>query len=121
MYAFAQHHFFNARPMVATPEIAQHWDSAARRLQVTAVFPDQAEPQKNELWWSVDRHPDYTIEMEYDPWQSTPMRQTGPATFVGEVTLDGKLDTVDFVTVHQHTANGSTLTLSGPLRRIETR
>jgi hypothetical protein len=119
LYAFAQHHFFNARPMVATPEITQHWDGAARRLQVTAVFPDQAAPQKNELWWSVNRHPDYTIEMEYDPWQSTPMRQTGPATFVGEVTLDSKPDTLDFVTVHQHTANGSTLMVSGPLKRID--
>jgi len=88
---------------------------------VTAVFPDKAEPQKNELWWSVNRHPDYTIEMEYDPWQSAPMRQTGPATFVGEVTLDSKPDTLDFVTVHEHAANGSTLTLSGPLKRIETR
>jgi len=121
LYAFAEHHFFNARPMVAMPEITQRWDGAARHLQVTAVFPDKAEPQKNELWWSVNRHPDYTIEMEYDPWQSSPMRRTGPATFVGEVTLDSKPDTLDFVTVHEHAANGSTLTLSGPLKRIETR
>jgi hypothetical protein len=47
------------------------------------------------------------------------MRQTGPATFVGEVTLDSKPDTLDFVTVHQHTANGSTLMVSGPLKRID--
>jgi len=35
--------------------------------------------------------------------------------------LDSKPDTLDFVTVHEHAANGSTLTLSGPLKRIETR
>jgi hypothetical protein len=121
LYAFAQHHFFNARPMVAPPDVTQHWDAAARRLNVTVVFPDKAEPQKNELWWSINRHPDYTLQMEYDAWQSAPMRRTGPATFVGEVTLESKPDTLDFVTVHEHTANGSTLTLSGPLRRIEMR
>ena len=121
LFAFAQHHFFNTRPLVATPKVTQHWDKVARRLQVTVTFPDQAEPQKNDLWWSVNRHPDYTFAMEYDAWQSAPLRQTGPATFAGEVILPGKSDTLDLVTVHQHTANGSTLTLSSPLLRAEIR
>jgi hypothetical protein len=59
--------------------------------------------------------------MEYDAWQSTPMRRTGPATFVGEATLDSAPDTLEYVTVHADTANGSTLTLSGPLKSIKTR
>ena len=119
LYAFAQHHFFNARPMVAPPKVTQHWDKAAHRLQVTVTFPDKAEPQKNDLWWSVDRHPDYTFAMEYDAWENVPMRQTGPATYAGEVTLPEKPASLDFVTVHQHTANGSTLTLSSPLIRAD--
>ncbi len=121
LFAFAQHHFFKARPMVATPKVTQHWDKTARRLHVTVTFPDQAEPQKNDLWWSVNRHPDYTFAMEYDTWQSAPLRRTGPATFVGEAILPGKPDTIDLVTVHQHTASGSTLTLSSPLLRAEIR
>lgn len=119
LFAFAQHHFFGKRPMVAPPKVTQRWNSAAHRLQVTATFPDQAEPQKNELWWSVNRHPDYTFAMEYDAWESAPLRQTGAATFVGEITLPDQPDTLDFVTVHQHTANGSTLTLSSPLLRAK--
>ena len=121
LFAFAQHHFFGARPLVATPKVTPHWDKATHCLQVTVTFPDKAEPQKSELWWSVNRHPDYTFAMEYDAWQSTPLRQTGPATFAGEVTLPENADTVDFVTVHQHTANGSTLTLSSPLLYVETK
>lgn len=78
-------------------------------------FPDKAEPQKNELWWSVNRHPDYTFAMEYDEWKSVPMRRTGPAKFEAEISPLAKTDTLDFVSVHQHTAAGSTLTLSIPL------
>jgi hypothetical protein len=119
LFAFAQHHFFGKRPMVAPPKVTQRWDAAAHRLQVTVAFPDHAEPQKNELWWSANRHPDYTFAMEYDAWESAPMKQTGPATFTGEVTLPNQPETLDFVTVHQHTASGSTLTLSSPLLHTE--
>jgi hypothetical protein len=121
LFAFAQHHFFQARPLVASPKVTSHWDAAAHRLQVTATFPDQAEPQKNDVWWSVNRHPDYTFAMEYDAWESAPLKRTGPATFCGEVTLSSQPKTLDLVTVHQHTANGSTLTLSSPLLRAELR
>jgi hypothetical protein len=119
LFAFAQHHFFNTRPMVATPKVTQHWDKASHCLQVTVTFPDKAEPEKNELWWSVNRHPDYTLAMEYDTWESTPLRQTGPAAFAGAMTLSSQPETLDFVTVHQHTVNGSTLTLSSPLLTSE--
>ena len=87
LYAFAQHHFFHARPMLAEPKVTQHWDKVTHRLQVTVTFPDKAEPQKNDLWWAVNRHPDYTLAMEYDPWESAPMHQTGPATYAGEATF----------------------------------
>lgn len=120
LFAFAQHHFFGTRPMIATPQVRQHWDAASHRLQVTVTFPDKAEPQKNDLWWSLNRHPDYTFAMEYDPWQSAPMKQVGPATYAAEVTLPEKPDTIDFVTVHAHSMAGSTLTLSSPLLRLKT-
>jgi hypothetical protein len=121
LYAFAQHHFFGTRPMIAPPQVTHRWDKSTHRLQVTVAFPDKAEPQKNELWWSVNRQPDYTHAMEYDLWQSTPLRQTGPATYTGETVLPAAPATLDFITVHQHTANGSTLTLSSPYLRAKTR
>ena len=119
LFAFAHHHFFNARPMVAPPKVTQQWDRATHRMRVTVTFPDKAEPQKNDVWWSVNRHADYTFAMEYDTWESAPLRQAGPATFTGEVILPSKPKTLDLVTVHQHTANGSTLTFSSPLLRPE--
>lgn len=121
LFAFAQHHFFSARPMVATPKVTRRWDKTARRLQVTVAFPDKSQPQQNELWWVVDHNPDYSIAMEYDAWQSTPLRETAPGAYTGEITLAGDAATLDFVTVHRHTHAGSTLTVSGPLLRVETR
>jgi hypothetical protein len=119
LYAFAQHHFFQSRPMVAPPKVTQHWDGATHRLQVTVAFPDKAEPQKNDLWWSVNRHPDYTLAMEFDPWDCASMHQTGPGTFAGEAVLPETPRTLDFITVHQHAANGSTLIISSPMLRAE--
>jgi hypothetical protein len=120
LFAFAQHHFFGTRPMVATPKVTARWITTSSantswHLFVKLTFPDKTEPQKNDLWWSVNHHADYTFAMEYDGWKSVPMRQTGPATFEAEITPLEKSDNVDFISVHQHTAAGSTLTLSSPL------
>lgn len=119
LYAFARHHFFGDRPMPSPPTVTQKWDAGAHRLQVTVSLPDRLEPQQNELWWSVNRQPDYTHAMEYDLWNSAPLRQTAPGEYAGEVPLDEKTRTVDFVSVHAHTAAGSTLTYSSPLIRAE--
>ncbi|MDB6117770.1 MAG: hypothetical protein JWO08_1551 [Verrucomicrobiaceae bacterium] len=121
LYAFAQHHFFGTRPLVATPKVVPHWDKTAHRLSVTVTFPDHAEPQQNDLWYSLDRHPDYTLQMEYDAWQSVPLSKTGTGVYSGEVVLPEGSSTVDLVSVHGHAAAGSTLTLSGPLMRKELR
>ena len=121
LFAFAQHHFFGTRPMVAPPKVTTHATMARSRVgtvynhNITVIFPDNTEPQKNEIWWSLNRHPDYTFAMEYDEWKSAPMVRTGPATFETQITTLVKSGTLDFVTVHQHTAGASTLTLSSPL------
>jgi len=121
LFAFAQHHFFNTRSLPATPKVTQHWDSAAHRLEVSVTFPEKMDSAANDLWWTTNRHADYTFAMEYDVWQSTPLRRTGPATFAGGAVLPSAPGAVDFVTVHQHVENGSTLTFSSPLLRMETR
>ena len=95
------------------------WDKAAHRLSVKVVFPDGSQPQENTLWWSVNRHPDYSIQMEFDPWSSAPMQKSGTATFTGETTVEGDVKMLDVITVHAHTENGSTLTLSSPEIRLE--
>jgi len=59
--------------------------------------------------------------MEYDAWQSIPLRQTGPASYAGEITLPGRPRMVQAVSVHQHKAAASTLTVSSPLVQVECR
>lgn len=118
LYAFAMHHFFKTHRMVATPKIVTQWDKATRKLHVTATFPDGSAPQKNELWISPDRHPDYSMQMEYDVWTSSPMTSQGSAIFDSEINVQAGARTLNFVTVHAQTENGSTLTLSSPALRL---
>ncbi|MBL9178268.1 MAG: hypothetical protein JNM65_09400 [Verrucomicrobiaceae bacterium] len=119
LLAFATHHFFGTRRMIAPPEVSTRWNKETRRLVATVTFPDGTEPQVNTLWWSVNRHPDYSIQMEFDPWSRTPMRKTGAATFSGEINVEGEVKTLNVITVHAHQENGSTLTVSSPEIRLE--
>jgi hypothetical protein len=117
--AFALHHFFGTRHMVAPPKVTAKWDKAAHKLAVKVVFPDGSEPQENTVWWSVNRHPDYSIAMEFDEWISAPLKEDGADAYAGEVTVEGDVKTLDVITVHAHQENGSTLTVSSPEIRLE--
>lgn len=117
--AFALHHFFGTRHMVAPPQVTTQWDKAAHLLKVKVVFSDHSEPQENNLWWSVNRHPDYSIAMEFDAWSSAPLQKTGADTYSGEITLADEVKTLDIITVHTQEENGSTLTVSSPEIRLE--
>lgn len=119
LLAFAQHHFFGMRRMVAPPRVTAQWNRVARRLAVRVAFPDGSEPQENTLWWCVNRHPDYSIAMEFDAWTSIPLQESGTAACSGETTIDGEVRTLDIITVHAHRERGSTLTVSSPEIRLE--
>lgn len=116
--AFALHHFFGTRHMVAPPKVSTQWDKAAHKLMVKVVFPDGSEPQENSVWWSVNRHPDYSIAMEFDAWTSAPLKEDGADTYSAEVTIEGEVKTLDVITVHAQEENGSTLTVSSPEIRL---
>jgi hypothetical protein len=90
------------------------WDIATRKLYVTATFPDGSAPQKNDLWISPDRHPDYSMQMEYDAWTATALSTSLEA----EIIITSGARTLDLITVHAHAENGSTLTVSSPVLRL---
>jgi hypothetical protein len=56
--------------------------------------------------------------MEFDGWNSTPLRKTGAATFEGETTIEDNPTTLDVITVHRHQEAGTTLTISSPELRL---
>lgn len=120
LYSFAMHHFFAARAMIATPNVATVWNSDSRTLRVTARFSDGTEPQKNELSWSLNRHVPYTLAFEYDAWQSIELIREGPATFVGTISLAEIPKSLELLTTHTHTTQDLPLSISGPLLRIDT-
>ena len=120
LYTFAQHHFFGARALAATPKIQSQWDRATRQIRLIVTFPDGTEPEKNELSWSANRHPPGSLLYEYDGWQTAQLRQTGPATFAGKIAVPSEGRTVDVISTHVHTANGLGLTFSSPILRVET-
>ena len=118
LYAFATHHFFGTRRLIAPPKLEAKWDKASGRVSFRVTFPDRAEPQSNEVFWSTNRHPDYTMQMEFDAWQSATLRRTGAATFEGEASIETSASTLDVITVHRHQEAGTTLTISSPERRL---
>lgn len=118
LYAFAMHHFFGTRRLIEAPKLTATWKRDTHQLSVSVVFPDGAEPQGNEVFWSVNRNPDYSMQMEFDKWASAPLQKAGPATFTGEVTVDGEVKTLNVITVHKHAEKGTTLTVSSPELRL---
>jgi len=118
LYAFATHHFFGTRRLIEAPKLTATWNKEAHRLSIHVVFPGGTEPQDNAVFWSVDRHPDYSMQMEFDPWTSAPLQKKGVAEFVGDVNVDGDVKTLDVITVHKHKENGTTLTVSSPELRL---
>jgi hypothetical protein len=118
LYAFAMHHFFDTRRLIASPRLEARPDSGLKRCQVSVTFPDGAEPQANELYWSVNRHPDYSILMEFDVWQSVPLKADGKGAYSAEVILEKGAKTVDFISVHRHQEAGVTLTVSSHEMRL---
>ncbi len=123
LYAFAMHHFFGTRKLIGSPKLTSvvftnSAGQSVRRASVTVTFSDGSEPEVNELFWSVNRHPDYSFQMEFDAWESAPLRRTGRGTYTGEVALGGGVKTVDFISVHRHTEAGITLTVSSHEIRV---
>ncbi len=118
LYAFAMHHFFGARRLIEAPKLTANFKKDTNHLSISVVFPDGTEPQGNEVFWSVNRHPDYSIQKEFDAWSSAPLRKTGKATYTGEATIEGDVKTLDVITVHKHTEAGTTLTISSPEVRL---
>lgn len=118
LYAFALHHFFGTRRMIESPKLAVTPEKGMQRYSVSVVFPDGTEPESNEIFWSVNRHPDYSFLMEFDSWNSAPLRRTGKGNYSGVVIADGKVETVDFISVHKHVEAGTTLTVSSHVMRV---
>jgi hypothetical protein len=118
LYAFAMHHFFNTRRLITSPRLEAKSDAGLKRCQVSVTFPDGVEPQSNELYWSVNRHPDYSILMEFDAWQSVPLKADGKGAYSAEVTLEDGAKTADFISVHRHQEAGVTLTISSHEMRL---
>jgi hypothetical protein len=121
LYAFALHHFFEMRPMIEAPKIGYVWDSVKRKLRVSATFPKEVEPQKNEVSWSINRHAPYTLAFEYDAWETITLSKKEGTKFSGEITLKKEATSVEFVTNHTHIVQDIPLSISSPLLRIDTR
>jgi hypothetical protein len=121
LFAFAQHHFFGARSTMPAPTLQTVWDTESHTLRVSVKFSDGTHPQKNELFWSANRHAPYTLAFEYDNWTSSPLQNDGVGQFSGEIKLSPEEGTVELLTTHAHTINGLTLSVSSPLLRVESR
>ena len=123
LYAFAMRHFFGMHKLMPRPNMVVKWDNEKHHFNILVGLADPVEPENNDVYYSVNRHPDYSIQMEFDEWKSVPMekviserKHTG-TTYKAEVTIEGDVKTVDFISVHKHTAEGTTFTISSQIIR----
>jgi hypothetical protein len=121
LFAFAQHHFFGTSPSIRTPQIETTLDSMAHVLRVRVTFLDGSDPQRNELWWSVNRHPPYTLAFEYDTWKSVQLERAGRGQFSGEVPLKAGDELVELLSTHTRTLDNRSQSVSSPLTQIDIR
>jgi hypothetical protein len=119
LYAFAKHHFFATRPMIAPPVVESTWDAKSRVLNIGVKFPAGVAPQSNVLSWSINRHAPHTLAFEYDAWSSTPLQIAGDGQYRESIHLDQTAANVEFVTTHTHTLNQLPLTISSPLVQVK--
>lgn len=124
LLAFALRHFFGTHRHFPSPRLSVKRHGPSPRFEITVELADGSEPESNEVFWAVNRHPDYTMQMEFDAWQSAPLQllrpagKNGPSACRGELSLDGDPQTVDFISVHRHTADGTTFTVSSHILRV---
>jgi hypothetical protein len=121
LYAFAKHHFSGTQPSVSRPKINTVWDSTARTLHVDVKFNSDVDLQKNELFWSVNRHQPYTLAFEYDRWNTRQLEQKGAGHFSGELRFEPGDQSVELVTTHVCTMENRSLSYSSPLLRVDVR
>lgn len=115
---FALHHFFDARAMLAPPNLSHSWNAAKRTLLVEAKFTDGSEPQGNALWWAIDKSEPFTLPFEYDKWAQVKMKRIGKGKYAGRIRLDREPQRLDVLTVHTHEENDLSLTISSPYLRV---
>jgi len=115
--SFAKHHFFGERDMPATPKIESEVSSG--ELHIAVTFPDGTEPERNEIWWSTNRHSAYTLPFEYDRWDAANLTREDDGRYVATIPVRDGANRVDFLSLHTDTENALPITFSSPYQRVE--
>ncbi len=118
LMSFARYHFFRDREFVDPPKVEMDWNDKQQTLIVTARFPEKVKPQKNHLWWSIDKNEPRTLASQYDAWEKVPLQSIGGGVYRTQLAFPRKPKRLDIVTVHRHIENGLPLTISSPYLRI---
>lgn len=116
--SFARHHFFGDRGMPKAPTLEA--EISGGEMKVVVRFTDGTDPERNEIWWSFDRHPAYTLPFEYDHWDAANLEKREDGSYTATIPVSGKAERIDFLSLHTHTENGLPITFSSPYRRVET-
>lgn len=115
LFAFARHHFFDARSLPTPPKLEVV--ALGNRLRVTVQIVAGTVPQRNALSWCVNRHPPYTLATEYDHWEAVPLTLNADGLGSAEIEIPANAKTIDFVSTHTHEEGGLPIHFSSPYRR----
>lgn len=115
LFAFARHHFFDARSLPTPPKLEVV--ALGNRLRVTVQIAAGTVPQRNALSWCVNRHPPYTLATEYDHWEAVPLIPNADGLGSAEVEIPADAKTIDFVSSHTHEEGGLPMHFSSAYQR----
>ena len=115
LFAFARHHFFDARSLPTPPKLEVV--ALGNRLRVTVQIVAGTVPQRNALSWCVNRHPPYTLATEYDRWDSVALTANKDGSFSAEIEVPATAKTIDFVSTHTQEEGGLPFHFSSPYKR----
>jgi len=115
LFAFARHHFFDARSLPTPPKLEVV--ALGNRLRVTVQIVAGTVPQRNALSWCVNRHPPYTLATEYDHWEAVPLTLNADGLGSAEIEIPANAKTIDFVSTHTHEEGGLPMHFSSAYRR----
>lgn len=114
--SFCRLHFFGSGGIPEAPNISA--ERKGNQLIVTSYFKSDVKPESNQLSWSFDRHRPYTFPFEYDPWNSSPMKNEMDGSWSARIPIMSENKSIQLVSTHQVGSGGYPFAISSSLKEL---
>lgn len=115
--AFCRYHFFGEGQIPESPAISAARDGPY--LIVSVRLPDEAATKDNQLFWSFNRHPPYTLAFEYDEWESARLNPVGNGIWQARIAIPESVNSIQYLSTHKQFKGSQSFAFSSPLREYK--